>query len=305
MTYTLDSIPDLTGTTSVVTGANVGLGLATAAALAAKGSHVIMAARNQEKAAAAAEQIRRTSPAASLVIVNLDLGSLESVRNAADQVRTSHERVDILVNNAGLMAVPEGTTADGFETQFGVNHLGHWALTALLMPALLAAPKARVVTVTSVAHHIGSAVDPANPYLHGAYRPWKAYGQSKLANYHYALGLQREFDRARVSAMSLLAHPGLSHTNLFVNTVDQGAVGFSGSFLMKFVAWTGMEPARGAMPQIRAATDPTAKGGDFYAPRFVNTGAAVKRPFLRPGADKAIASLWRVSERETGIPLTV
>ena len=173
------------------------------------------------------------------------------------------------------------------------------------MPALLAAPKARVVSVTSTAHHMGSPVDPANPNLEGAYSPWKAYGRSKLANYHFALGLQREFDKAGVKAMSLLAHPGLSHTDLQVNTVDQGAVGFSGTFFMKLAAWTGMEPEKGAMPQIRAATDPAAKGGDFFAPRFVNSGAAVKRPFLRPGADKAIASLWLVSERETGIALTV
>jgi NAD(P)-dependent dehydrogenase (short-subunit alcohol dehydrogenase family) len=284
MTYTPDSIPDLTGTTTVVTGANAGLGFATAEALARKGSHVVMASRNHDKAMAAADRIRETTPEASVEVV---------------------ERVDVLVNNAGLMAMPEGQTADGFETQFGVNHLGHWALTALLMPALLTAPKARVVTVTSTAHHFGPTVDPANPNLRGNYSPWKAYGQSKLANYHFALGLQREFDNAGVPAMSLLAHPGLSNTDLQVNTVGHGGVGFSGRFFMGLAARTGMTPAQGAMPQIRAATDPKAKGGEFYAPRFVNNGSPVRRRFMRPGADRAIANLWLVSTRETGIPMEV
>ncbi|MGV1037003.1 MAG: oxidoreductase [Candidatus Nanopelagicales bacterium] len=305
MTYTLDSIPQLTGTTTVVTGANAGLGFATTQALAAKGSHVVMAARNHDKAMAAASRIRETTPQASVEVVNLDLGSLESVQGAAKRIMADHDRVDILVNNAGLMAMPEGRTVDGFETQFGVNHLGHWALTAHLMPTLRAAPKARVVTVTSTAHHFGPPVDPANPNLHGNYSPWKAYGQSKLANYHFALGLQREFEKVGVPAMSLLAHPGLSNTDLQVNTVGHGGVGFSGRFFMSLAARTGMKPAQGAMPQIRAATDPGARGGEFYTPRFVNNGPPERRPFLRPGADKAIANLWLVSERETGIPLKV
>jgi NAD(P)-dependent dehydrogenase (short-subunit alcohol dehydrogenase family) len=305
MAYTPDSIPDLTGTTTVVTGANAGLGFATAEALARKGSHVVMASRNHDKAMAAADRIRETTPEASVEVVIMDLGSLESVRIAAKQILAEHERVDVLVNNAGLMAMPEGQTADGFETQFGVNHLGHWALTAQLMPALLAAPKARVVTVTSTAHHFGPTVDPDNPNLRGNYSPWKAYGQSKLANYHFALGLQREFDNAGVPAMSLLAHPGLSNTDLQVNTVGHGGVGFSGRFFMGLAARTGMTPAQGAMPQIRAASDPEAKGGEFYAPRFVNNGSPVRRRFLRPGADRAIANLWLVSTRETGIPMEV
>jgi NAD(P)-dependent dehydrogenase (short-subunit alcohol dehydrogenase family) len=264
-----------------------------------------MASRNHDKVTAAADLIRESTPQASVEVVIMDLASLASVQSAAEQIRARHPRIDILVNNAGLMAMPEGQTADGFETQFGVNHLGHWALTAHLMSALLAAPKARVVSVTSTAHHMGSTVDSDNPNLHGAYSPWKAYGQSKLANYHFAIGLQRVFEKAGVAAMSLLAHPGLSHTDLQVSTVEHGGVGFSGRFFKELTARTGMSPEQGAMPQIRAATDPDAKGGEFYAPRFINTGSAVRRPFLRPGGDAAIAKLWLVSERETGIPMTV
>jgi NAD(P)-dependent dehydrogenase (short-subunit alcohol dehydrogenase family) len=305
MAYTRDSIPDLTGRTAVVTGANGGLGLETARALAAKGAHVVMAARNQGKAAEAADLIRAESPDASLEIVPLDLGSLESVRRAAEQILARHRKIDILVNNAGLMAMPERRTEDGFEMQFGVNHLGHWALTARLMPALVAAPAARVVSVTSTAHHMGRPVDPANPHLRGRYEPWRAYGRSKLANYHFAIGLQREFDRAGVTAQSLLAHPGLSNTDLQSTTVAEGGGGVLGAVSHAFATRTGMSPAKGALPQIRAATDPSARGGQFYAPRFVNNGAAVRRPFLRPGADRAIAALWSVSERETGVALKV
>ncbi len=201
--------------------------------------------------------------------------------------------------------MPERKTADGFEMQFGVNHLGHWALTALLMPAIVAADRARVVTVTSTAHHIGRPVDPDNPHLHGRYKPWRAYGQSKLANYHFAIGLQHEFETAGVSAMSLLAHPGLSDTDLQARTVAEGGTGVSGGLAHKASSLVGMSAAAGALPQIRAATDPQAKGGQFYVPLFVNNGPPVRRPMLRPGSGKAIATLWAVSERETGIPLVV
>ncbi|MFM8305470.1 MAG: SDR family NAD(P)-dependent oxidoreductase [Actinomycetota bacterium] len=305
MAYTIDSIPDLTGTVSLVTGANSGVGLATAQALAAKGSHVVMAARDRTKAEAAEARIHAAAPDASTEIVDLDLASLESIAGAADAVLRRHEQLGILVNNAGLMAMPEGRTVDGFETQFGVNHLGHWALTARLMPALLAAPAARVVTVTSSAHHIGTAVDPANPHLHGRYGPWKAYGNAKLANYHFAIGLQNEFARAGVSAASLLAHPGLSNTNLQAQTAHEGAAGVTGSLSVTLAKRVGMSSEWGAMSQIRAATDTRAKGGQFYAPRYVMFGPPVLRPVLRPGNRAAIATLWAVSERETGLRIEV
>ena len=305
MAFTRDSVPDLTGLTAVVTGANGGLGLETAAVLAGKGATVIMAARNQAKARDAMAAIRTRSPEASLELVELDLAAQASVRTAAEQIRERHDRLDILVNNAGVMAMPERRTADGYEMQLGVNHLGHWTLTALLLPRLLAAPAARIVTVTSTAHHFGRALDPDNPHLHGRYEPWRAYAQSKLANYHFGLGLQAELSRAHAPAMSLLAHPGLSHSELQTTTVAEGGGGVLGPFFAWMAAHTGMEVADGAMPQIRAATDPQAVGGEFYGPRFVNTGRAVRLPVLRRGSSEAIATLWRVSERETGVALEV
>lgn len=306
MPYTTADIPDLTGRIAVVTGANGGLGLETARALAGAGAHVVMAARDQAKARAARDDITVGHPEASLELVPLDLASLASVADAATTIATAHPKIDILVNNAGLMAMPERTTAEGFEMQLGVNHLGHWALTAQLMPNLLDADAARIVSVTSTAHHIGRRVDPANPHLHGRYRPWLAYGQSKLANYHFAIGLQRRFDAARTTATSLLAHPGLSNTNLQAHTVDEGGGGWLGPFFHRLTQSTGMSPAAGAMPQIRAATDPTAEGGEFFAPRFVNNGPPVRRPILRRvGLDRAIADLWLVSERETGLALGI
>jgi NAD(P)-dependent dehydrogenase (short-subunit alcohol dehydrogenase family) len=305
MPFTPQSVPDLTGRTVVVTGANGGLGLETALVLARAGAHVVMAVRDQEKAARAVDRITEEVPTASLELVELDLASQESVKRAAAAILAAHDRVDILVNNAGLMAMPERQTADGYEMQLGVNHLGHWTLTALLMPAILAAPAARVVTVTSTAHHFGRPVDPDNPHLRGRYSAWGAYGQSKLANYHFALGLQREFERAGVAAQSLIAHPGLSHSDLQVTTVDAGGGGVIGRVSAWLAAHTGMEVDRGAMPQVRAATDPAARGGEFYGPRFVNNGPPVRLPVLRPGADDAIRTLWEVSERETGVPLVV
>jgi NAD(P)-dependent dehydrogenase (short-subunit alcohol dehydrogenase family) len=305
VTYTQESVPDLTGLTAVVTGANGGLGLQTAKVFAAKNAHVVMAARNQQKAAEAVAEILAETPEASLELVELDLASQVSVRRAAERFLDQHDRVDILVNNAGLMAMPERQTADGYEMQLGVNHLGHWTFTALLMPALLSAPAARVVTVTSTAHHFGRPVDPDNPHLHGRYEPWRAYGQSKLANYHFGLGLQREFDTAGVSAQSLVAHPGLSHSELQTTTVAEGGGGRTGPFWAWLARHTGMDVADGAMPQIRAATDPRARGGEFYGPRFGNIGWAVRLPVLRRGNDAAIATLWQVSERETGVRLEV
>lgn len=305
MTFTERSIPDQTGRVAVVTGANGGLGLESARALAAKGAHVVMAARDAAKADAAVARIRRVVPDASLEVVALDLASLASVRAAAAEVVERHRAVDVLLNNAGVMATPERTTEDGFELQLGVDHLGHWALTALLLPALLAAPAARVVTVTSTAHHTGRALDPANPHLHGRYTPWRAYGQAKLANYHFGLGLDRRFRAAGHAAQSLVAHPGLAHTDLQKRTVREGGAGGTARFFEDLAARRGMPPWQGALPQLRAATDPHARGGELYGPRWMNTGPPVRLPVLRPGSTAAIATLWEVSERETGIPLEV
>jgi NAD(P)-dependent dehydrogenase (short-subunit alcohol dehydrogenase family) len=306
MAWTARDIPNLSGKTAVVTGANGGLGLETARALAAAGARVIIAARDPDKTAAAVADVRRSQPKATLDVVPLDLASLASVRNAAARILAAHDRLDILVNNAGVMAVPERQTEDGFEMQFGVNHLGHFALTALLLPALLRAERARVVSVTSTAHHMGRAIDASNPHLRGKYGPWKAYGQSKLANFHFAIGLQRRFDVAGTNASSLLAHPGLSNTELQAVSVRESGGGASQRFFHVLAGRTGMTPAEGALPQLRAATDPAARGGEFYAPRFVNNGPPVRRTiFRRIGLERAIDTLWQVSERETGVELAI
>ncbi len=304
MSWGVADIPDQSGRTAVVTGANGGLGLATARALAGAGANVVIAARNQERAAEAKERILAAQPDARLSIVKLDLGSLDSVKSAAEEILAAQPQVDILVNNAGVMGIPEQRTADGFEMQFGVDHLGHFALTARLMPALLSAPAARVVTVTSTAHHMGRAVNPANPNLDGHYGAWRAYGQAKLANFHFGLGLDRLLHDAGRSTASLVAHPGLSNTELQAVSVEETGGGLSQRFFLMLARGIGMSPAEGALSQLRAATDPGAKGGEFYGPLFVNSGPPVRKPVLRRlGMSRAISRLWEVSERETGLKI--
>ena len=301
MAWNTKDIPDQHGRVAVITGANGGLGLETARALAAKGAHIVMAVRNEAKAAAAVEDIRATVPGAALELVALDLGSQESVRSAAAHVLDTHEQLDLLVNNAGVMAVAEGRTADGFETQFGVNHLGHWTLTALLLPALLRTPGSRVVTVTSAAHHLGRAIDPANPNLAGRYGPWRAYSQAKLANFHFGLGLQRRLAEADANTVSLIAHPGLSNTGLQAASVEGSGGGLTQRISHAVIRRTGMSAANGALSQLRAATDPAAKGGQFYGPAYLYSGPPVRKTILRRlDMATAITTLWEVSERETG-----
>jgi NAD(P)-dependent dehydrogenase (short-subunit alcohol dehydrogenase family) len=308
--WSIRDIPDQTGRVAVVTGANGGLGLETADALAGKGAHVVMAVRNQDKAAAAQTRILTNHPTASLELMALDLGNQDSIKAAAGTITGAHPEVDLLVNNAGLMAMPERRTDDDYEMQFGVNHLGHWTLTAGLLPSLLRGDAAgrdvRVVTVTSIARFQGSSVDPANPHLRGNYSAWGAYGQAKLANYHFGLGLQRAFEDAGVGIASLIAHPGLSHTDLQSHTQAEGGGGIIGAMSDTLAAVVGMKPADGARMQLRAATDPGAAGGELYGPLFGSNGPAVRRPILRkPGLDRAIATLWAVSEQETGVALDV
>ncbi len=304
MSWGLADIPDQRGRTAVVTGANGGLGLSTARALAAAGADVVIAARNQERAAEAMDRIRDGVPEARLSLIELDLGSLDSVQAAADQVLAAHEQIDLLVNNAGVMGIPESRTADGFEMQFGVDHLGHFALTARLLPALLKAPAARVVTVTSTAHHMGRAVDPDNPNLDGRYGPWRAYGQAKLANFHFGLGLDQRLRAAGRPAASLVAHPGLSNTELQAVSVEETNGGLSQRFFLMLARTVGMSPGEGALSQLRAATDPGAKGGEFYGPLYVNSGPPVRKPILRRlRMSRAIEKLWLVSERETCLEL--
>lgn len=305
MSWSEQDIPSQRGRVAVVTGANGGLGLATARALAAAGALVVMAARNVDKAAAARDGILRTSPDAALEVVPLDLTSLASVAAAAARIREAHDLVDLLICNAGIMALPEGRTEDGFELQFGVNHLGHWALVSQLLPAVVRSPGARVVTVTSWAQHAGRRVDPDDPHLRRRYDPWLAYSRSKLANRHFAQGLHRQFARAGLDARALTAHPGMTSSELQATTVRAGGAGASARFFRLWSEHLGMPVERGALSVLRAATDPRAPGGAMYGPLFGTNGPPVRRPLVRPGTERAVDVLWEVSRRETGLDVDV
>ena len=229
------------------------------------------------------------------------------MREAAERILAAHEPIDMLVNNAGVMGIPERRTADGFEMQFGVDHLGHCALTALLMPALLRAGAARIVTVTSTAHHMGRAVDPTNPHLEGRYRPWRAYGQSKLANFHFGLGLQRRLAAAGAPAASLIAHPGLSNTDLQAVSVQRDRRRRQPEVLPparahdRHDARGGRAPAaaRGDRSRPPRAASSTARGSSTAARRCAGRSCAGS------AWTRAIARLWEVSERETGLAIDV
>ncbi|GFM18321.1 MULTISPECIES: SDR family NAD(P)-dependent oxidoreductase [Mycobacteriaceae] len=305
MSWSTKDIPDLHGKTAVVTGANGGLGLASAKALAGHGAHVVMAARNQTKAASARDEILAAHPDASLEIVELDLGSLASVKAAADAIAAKHQRIDILMCNAGVMAMPQGTTEDGFDTQMGTNVLGHWALLSHLLPIVVATPGARVVTLSSTAQHMGRAIEPADPHLRKNFDAWRMYGNTKLAMRHLAVGLQAQFERAGVDAKALSAQPGLTNSDLQTTTHAEGGAGPMGAFFEWQTKTMGMSTERGALSQLRAATDPKAPGGGFYGPLFVTNGPPVRKPLVRPGSDAAVKALWQVAERETGLKVDV
>lgn len=305
MSWSIKDIPDLHDKVAIVTGANGGLGLASAKALAGHGAHVVMAARNQAKAANAHAEILAAHPDASLEVTELDLGRLSSVKAAANQIAAKHDQIDILMCNAGVMAMPKGTTEDGFDTQMGINVLGHWALISHLLPVLLATPGTRVVTLSSTAQHTGRAIDPTDPHMHKNFDAWRMYGQTKLAMRHLAVGLQAQFDRAGLDAKALSAQPGLTNSDLQTTTATHGGAGPLGAFFEWQVKTMGMSTDRGALSQLRAAVDPKAPGGGFYGPLFATNGPPVRKPLIRPGSDAAIKALWQVAESETGMRIDV
>ena len=306
MAWTLADIPDQRGRVAMVTGGNAGLGFEVARGLAMAGAHVVIAARDRAKAEAARQQLEEMSSDASADVEPLDLASLASVEACAAAILDRHERVDLLVNNAGVMAIPAHRSEDGFELQLAVNHLGHFVLTARLMPALLAAPAARVLSVTSTGRHFGRPLDPGDPHLTRRYAPWRAYGNAKLAAVHFAVELHRRLIAAGAPVASLVAHPGLSPTGLQAGSVEATGGGVSQRFFHVLAHTTGMPPRRAALPLLRAATDPRARGGQLYTPRFVNNGAAVRRPLMGRSLQREPARrLWDVSERETGVVFDV
>lgn len=291
--WTSAAIPDQSGRVAVVTGANTGLGFETARLLAEHGATVVLACRSAERAGAAAARIK-----GDVSTVSLDLASLKSVRAAAEELSGRHPRIDLLVNNAGVMETPYSTTVDGFERQLGTNHLGHFALTGLLLPTLIPVTGSRIVTVSSVAHRRGR-MDFADLGYTSGYTPSSAYGRSKLANLLFAFELQRRLTAAGAPTVSLAAHPGLARSEL---TRYGGILTRSVYVLLNPFLFQSAE--RGALPTLRAATDPAAHGGEFYGPsgRSEFKGAPILVDAVPAAHDAETQQrLWAESERLTGV----
>ncbi|MFJ6080584.1 SDR family NAD(P)-dependent oxidoreductase [Streptomyces sp. NPDC092369] len=301
--WTAEDVPGQLGRVAVVTGANTGIGFETAKVLAARGAAVVLAVRDTDKGRRAADRITAATPDADVTVQHLDLTSLDSVRAAAARLRDRHPRIDLLINNAGVMYTPEGTTGDGFELQLGTNHLGHFALTGLLLDRMLTVEGSRVVTVSSLAHRIRASIDLDDlQWERRSYSRVGAYGQSKLANLQFTYELQRRLaDKAPTVAVA--AHPGLAATELIRNS----------AFVVRTVV-TAFNPLisqpadRGALPTLRAATDPGVRGGEYYGPRGLRElrGYPVRVRSSELSHDEALQRrLWEASEDLTGVTFPV
>ncbi len=298
MGWKSSDIPDQHGRVAVITGANSGLGLAAARELAGRGATVVLAVRDVAKGRAAMASINSEVPGARLELYPVDLASLDSVRACAAAIRSEHERIDVLINNAGVVATPASRTADGFEYQVGTNHLGHVVFTAELLPAHGLADAARVVTVTSGALVLGRMLDHDRLVNGATYHPWRAYGDSKLANFRFGAELARRLEASGSSTRSLVAHPGLADTDLMPTTVRNGGAGRSGRLSAFLAARLGMPPPDGALSLLRAAADPAASNGQLYGPRWIMAGPPVQqRWFGRWARPESMARSWEVTER--------
>lgn len=291
--WTFEAMPDQSGRIAIVTGANSGIGYETARMLAARHAQVIMACRTMAKAEAAQHRIMQQHSHASVTVMRLDLSSLASVHAFAKAFQAQYDRLDLLINNAGVMVPPLTKTEDGFELQFGTNHLGHFALTGLLLPMLNHTLDARIVTVSSTAHHFGK-IDFDNLNAERSYSKWPFYGQSKLANLLFTYELQRRLQAAGQTTRSIAAHPGWTSTELQKNSG-------SARFLNPVFA---MQPPQGALPTLYAATASDAAGGTYYGPDgFLEMkGYPTQVQSHRRSHDQAVAmQLWAVSENLTGV----
>ena len=298
MAWSEHDVPDQTGRIAVVTGASSGIGLETARVLARKGAHVVLAVRNREKGEAARADITRAEPQAKVAVQHLDLANLESVETFAEEFGAAHQRLDLLINNAGVMVPPFGRTADGFEQQFGINHLGHFALTGRLLPLLQRTEGARVVTMSSLAHRF-RPLDFENLNAEKGYSPWTAYGYSKLANLLFMRELQLRYHDGPNSLRSAAAHPGFTKTDLQRHTAMVR--------LMMKVPGMAQESLAGALPTLYAATAPDVAGGDYFGPGgLFEMAGPPARAFLssRVRNDETAQRLWEVSERLTGVTYT-
>ncbi len=292
-------VPDQLGRVAIITGANTGLGFETARILAQRGATVVLAVRNLDKGKLAADRITAVAPGSEVEVQALDLSSLASVRVAAEELAARHPTIDLLLNNAGVMYTPRQQTVDGFEMQFGTNHLGHFALTGLLLPTLLGCPGSRIVTVSSVGHRIRAKIRFDDLQWERSYDRIAAYGQSKLANLMFTYELHRRLTTARTNTMALASHPGVSNTDLARHL--PGVLRLGARFSAPLIT---QSAARGALPTLRAATDPAAVGGEYYGPS--GPGELTGNPKLvgssRQSKDAALQQrLWAVSEDLTGV----
>ena len=291
--WTAENIPDLTGKIAIVTGANRGIGYATARALVHKGATVILACRNKDKGGAALRQIAQEVPGAKAELIQLDLSDLASVRRFADEFTIRYDSLDILINNAGIMNTPFGKTVDRFELQFATNHLGHFALTGLLLDFIISTPQVRVITVTSWGHRFGE-INFEDLNGEKDYDAGGAYAQSKLANLLFTYELQRLFEGAGVDTIAAASHPGWTATDLPANR----------RMIRMLNPIIGQKPEMGALPTLYAAVAPDVQPGGYYGPRRWRglRGYPTRVQSSDSSYDTALAArLWRVSEELTGV----
>jgi NAD(P)-dependent dehydrogenase (short-subunit alcohol dehydrogenase family) len=298
--WTAADVPDQTGRVAIITGSNTGIGYGAAAVLAAKGAHTVLAVRNTDKGNDAAARIKNASPNATVSVQELDLTSLENIRTAADELRARFPRIDLLINNAGVMYTDKASTKDGFELQFGTNHLGHYALTGHLLDHMLGVEGSRVVTVSSVGHRIRAKIHFDDLNLDRNYNRVVAYGQSKLANLLFTYELGRRLAAKGAPTIATAAHPGAADTELLRN-MPGGVRQVAQFFWSTFIA---QNAAMGAEPTLRAAADPSVQNGQYFGPGGFGE---------QKGHPKVVASsaqshdedvqrrLWTVSEELTGV----
>ena len=293
MGWKIDSLLDQSGKTYIVTGGNVGIGFATVNYLAAKGAKVVLACRDPKKGNAALTEICKATPTADVTVEKLDLASLASTKLFAESLLARHQRLDALINNAGVAMPPQGKTEDGFETQFGTNVLGHFALTGHLLPLLLQTPRSRVVTLSSSAHWFAK-IDFDNLNAERSYDKTAAYGQSKLADLMFAYELQRRLAKNNVSTISVAVHPGVAMSELFRYSAGL-------NFLFRFISQSIHE---GAWPTLMASVDPSLKGGEFIGPGgflTIKGEPTVQKSSARSHDLRVAAKLWGTAQELTGV----
>lgn len=299
--WTTSDMPDLKGKTIIVTGGNSGLGFESVKAFAQKGADVVLASRSAENGENAKSEILKENPAGTIEVELLDMADLDSIKKFSKRIHQKHSKIDVLLNNAGIMTTPYFKTKDGFEGQVGTNHLGHFALTGLLLDLIQKTPNSRVVNVSSMAHKQG-IMDFDNFLFEDGkgYSPIKAYGKSKLANLLFTYELQRFFDANKIKSISVAAHPGISKTNLARHLENK----LYFKILYPLFLLMTQNAAKGALPQIRASVDPDVKGAEYYGPSGYNEmkGSPVKVESNEASHNREDAQkLWELSEKLTGV----